>query len=76
MDARILDDVIKKIQRRFPEMAGIRPKVHTQRASEANGTYLLVFQNHARVAGGQSLPRAVRVVVNEDGKILKISTSR
>jgi hypothetical protein len=86
MDARILNDVIRQIQRRFPEMTGVRPKVQAQRASaqrasaqgagQANGTYLLTFQNHVRVAGGQSLPRALRVVVNEEGKILKISTSR
>jgi hypothetical protein len=76
MDTRILDDVVKQIQRRFPEMAGVRPKVQARRTSQSNDTYLLIFQNHVRVAGGQDLPRALRVVVDQDGKILKISTSR
>jgi hypothetical protein len=76
MDPHTLNDVITQIHRRFPEMTGVRPKVQAQRAGQANGTYLLIFQNHVRVAGEQSLPRALRVVVNEEGKILKISTSR
>jgi hypothetical protein len=76
METRILDDVIKQIHRRFPEMAGVRPKVQSQRAGQSNGTYLLIFQNHVRVAGEKSMPRALRVVVDEKGQILKISTSR
>lgn len=76
MEPRILNDVIKQIHRRFPEMTGVRPKVQAQRAGQSNGTYLLIFHNHVRVAGEQSLPRVLRVVVDEEGNILKISTSR
>lgn len=38
--------------------------------------YQLIFHGKALTENGKSLPRTVRVVANEDGKILKLSTSR
>jgi hypothetical protein len=83
MDATLLKNVIAQIHRRFPEFAGAQPTVRQQNAPQpksagAPSTYLLTFRSTARAgaSGEKSIPRAVRVVVSEKGKILKITTSR
>ncbi len=84
MDTNILKSVITQIHKRFPEFAGVQPKVRKQDAPQPKAllsapTYLLTFHNVARAessAGKKTLPRWVRVVVNEKGKVLKVTTSR
>jgi hypothetical protein len=80
MDPKVLKTVVAQVQRRFPEFAGSQPKVRQQNAPQANApTYLLTFQSSAKVAssnGVKTMPRWVRVVVSEKGKIIKITTSR
>lgn len=65
----------KKIYRQFPEVAGKRPKV-TQQKSAHSSNYLLTFNGLAEGPGGRSFKRIVRVVADERGQILKVSTSR
>jgi hypothetical protein len=84
METDILQTVVAQIHRRFPEFAGVQPKVRPQDAPQAKAlfashTYLLTFHSVARAetsAGSKSIPRWVRVVVTEKGKILKVTTSR
>ena len=84
MEEAILKSVVSKVHRQFPEFAGCQPKVRRQQASQAKSsdtppTYLLTFQSTGQVQtsqGSKSLSRWVRVVVNDSGKILKITTSR
>ena len=84
MDPKILKTVVAQVQRRFPEFAGSQPKVRQQstvqaKSPSATPTYLLTFHSTAKVAssdGNKSMPRWVRVVVSEKGKIIKITTSR
>ena len=84
MDPIVLKAVVAQIYRRFPEISGCQPKVRLQDAPQpksiaANPTYLLTFHSTARAqsaTGSKALPRWVRVVVSEKGKILKVTTSR
>ncbi len=81
IETRIIDNVSRKIYQQFPEMAGISPSVRLQSPSQgkkerAGGAYLLTYQASVSLPGGKSMPRWVRVTVNADGNILKISTSR
>jgi hypothetical protein len=84
MDTNVLKAVVTQIHRRFPEFAGVQPKVRKQDAPQpksllAPQTYLLTFHSLARAetsTGSKSIPRWVRVVINEQGKILKVTTSR
>lgn len=80
MDNKTIQSVCQEVYRRFPELAGVQPKVQAQTGPQAKsagaGSYLLTFQGHAATADRQVISRAVRVVVNEKGKIIKISTSR
>ena len=84
MDTITLKSVIAQIHKRYPEFAGVQPKVRKQDAPQPKAllvsqTYLLTFHSVARAessSGKKSIPRWVRVVVNEKGKILKVTTSR
>jgi hypothetical protein len=84
MEPNILKTVVAQVHRRFPEFAGSKPKVRQQstpqaKSASATPTYLVTFHSTANVvgsAGNRTLPRWVRVVVSEKGKIIKITTSR
>jgi|GEM_PF-234534 len=84
MDPNILKTVIAQVHRRFPELAGAQPKVRRQSPPQSSSaaptpTFLLMFHSSVSIVSGEgkrSLPRWVRVVVSEKGKILKITTSR
>jgi hypothetical protein len=77
MNARTINSIAQQIHHRFPEVAGQQPSVRTQAGAKAPGraTYLLTFKSQAKSAG-PLLPRTVRVVADESGHILKITTSR
>lgn len=81
MDHKSLKKIIIHIHKQFPEFAGSNPKIRKQNRSQAkslisNPTYLLTFQCKASTKAKTTFSRWMRVVVNERGKILKISTSR
>lgn len=84
MDPSVLKAVVAQVYRRFPEFSGCQPKVRLQDAPQPKSiaikpTYLLTFHSTARaqsISGSKVLPRWVRVVVSEKGRILKVTTSR
>jgi len=84
MDPNVLKAIVAQVYRRFPEFSGCQPKVRLQDAPQPKSivikpTYLLTFHSTARAqsaTGSKTLPRWVRVVVSEKGKILKVTTSR
>jgi hypothetical protein len=84
MDSKLLKQVIAQVHRRYPEFAGIQPKVKNQvppgsTAGSAPKTVLLTFNSTAKAqssAGSKSISRYLRVVIDEHGKILKVTTSR
>ncbi|MDR3572481.1 MAG: hypothetical protein P4L50_01350 [Anaerolineaceae bacterium] len=71
MDQKTLDSVCKQVYQKFPEAKGVKPKVKAYSETQS----LLLFQTTAQTADGRSLPRTIRVVVDESGKISKMSTS-
>lgn len=84
MDKKTLNSVVMQIHRRFPEVDGCQPKVRPRQSAQpksrsADPTYLLTFHSKGKAqtsSGKKVIPRYVRVVVNEKGKILKVTTSR
>jgi hypothetical protein len=72
MDRQSIDKVCEQIYRRFPDVAGVRPKV----SSYTDDQSLLIFQTKAKTANGHSITRTVRVVATADGKVKKATTSR
>jgi hypothetical protein len=81
MDGKVLESICKQIYRRFPEVSGSKPRVQTQ-PLPARGTaksasnYLLIFRGSGAAEDGRSISRTVRVVTDERGRILKVTTSR
>ncbi len=79
-----LKAVVAKIHRQYPEFASSQPKVRLQKAPQTAPeklaqTYLLTFHSTAKAGKAtdrKSIKRWMRVVINERGKILKITTSR
>ena len=85
MDPKVLQNISQEVYRRFPDLRGRRPRVQAVKPgqtrsaglSSTNGaSYLLVFSGRVATSTGKQMPYTVRVVVNEQGKILKISSSR
>ena len=80
MDKKIVTSINNKVYRRFPELNGKAPKIQSQNTRAKNAgslsTYLFIYYGTVRISGNKTMPRLVRVVVNEKGKIMKISTSR
>ena len=84
MDTQVINKVSSSVYNRFPEFKGCRPTVSKQKKPQAKSTptkatYLLTYKTKALVltsSGSKSLPRSVRVVATENGKILKMTTSR
>lgn len=71
MDTRTLTAVCRKVYQRFPEVRGCSPSVQ-----DTGAQVQLVFKGSAVTADGRSMPRVVRVVATQDGKITKVTTSR
>jgi hypothetical protein len=73
MDKGTIQKVARQVVRTFPEMDGVAPTV---RAQGDEGRFQLTFKGKASLPGGKSLTRIVRVVADERGRILRISTSK
>ncbi len=77
MHKSLVEQISREVARSFPEMVGVRPTVRRQEAGRnANPQYLLVYKGKADLPGGRLLNRIVRVVVDERGRIVRISTSK
>lgn len=81
MNERVISNVCREVYRRFPEMRGTRPKIQPYGSDKMQATnpapkFLLIFQGKGLTHTQRTIPYAVRVVVNSQGKILKMSMSR
>lgn len=81
MNDRLITNICKEVYQRYPEMLGIRPKIQiyssdSARSSSPSPKYLLVFRGKGETATQKSVPVFLRVVVTEQGKILRMSMSR
>jgi len=67
-----LNEIYQQVYQKFPEVLGKTPVKHVQ----PNGQTLLVFKGQGIGPNGTRIARIVRVLVNEKGKIVKMTTSR
>lgn len=75
--ASSISKVRKEVARSFPEMAGVKPSVRKQENHRIEGEqYMLTFKGKADLPGGRKMSRVVRVVADERGRIIKMSTSK
>jgi hypothetical protein len=75
-----IDVIARQVYRQFPEIRAARPVVQNQSGAKTAGgqpgRFVLTFKTSGQGPGGQRIIRIVRVVADERGKVLKISTSR
>jgi hypothetical protein len=78
LSAAVIKQVSNQIYRKFPEVKGNHPHVQKQRSTGGKKAdiYLLKYEASVSGANGQKIRRTVRVTVDENGKILRTSTSR
>lgn len=77
MKAATISKVKKEVTRTYPEMVGSKPTVRKQEVNKSGREqYLLTFKGKADLPGGRKISRIVRVVADERGRILKMSTSK
>ena len=78
-----IEGIARQIYRQFPEIKNVRPSVQNspdaisaKTLGAVQSRFLLTFKGKGQGPGGQAILRIVRVVADERGKVLKISTSR
>lgn len=75
-----IDSISRQIYRQFPEVSNTQPVVQDQPGAKAltggSDRYLLTFRGRGQGPGGQAINRIVRVVADDRGKVIKVSTSR
>ena len=79
MDAKSIENISQKIYTQFPEMEGDVPTVKVQataKSPEGFASYLLTYKANVQSGNGPTFSRTVRVMANDAGKILKVTTSR
>jgi hypothetical protein len=79
MDSKTISGIKQQIFRQFPEVSGDEPSVKAQAGAKTPGslpTYLITFKGRVSQPSGAIFNRTVRVVANEAGQILKVTTSR
>lgn len=61
-----------------PEMAGVEPTISTRVAHGKSGAtvHVLTFQKDVALPDGARLKRVVRVMMDEQGEIVKVSSSK
>lgn len=76
MDESSVEKVSRKVRRQFPEMKGISPTVRKCSPSGGKIKFELTYKGKVELPGGRELRRVVRVVADEKGKIIRMSTSK
>ncbi|MFQ5942063.1 MAG: hypothetical protein ACE5JF_00775 [Anaerolineales bacterium] len=75
MKKEALTKITRTVVRQFPEMEGVRPAIKSEQGDDED-RYLVTFKGAAELPNGKSMKRIVRVVADEDGDVIRMSTSR
>ncbi|GAB4476545.1 MAG: hypothetical protein Kow0088_14450 [Anaerolineales bacterium] len=77
MDAKKIKEIIQRIYQRYPSLRGVSPQVREIYVPELGQKRLtLTFRTTAITANNKRIPKLVRATINEQGKIVKISSSK
>jgi hypothetical protein len=66
----VIESITQRVVREYPEMRGSKPTITSEKTR-----YSLVFRGKVATPAGD-LSRQVRVVVDENGHILRMSTTK
>ncbi len=67
-----LDAINKKIYQNYPEFKNVSPK----KTNQTDGKTVLVYEKSERTADGKPFKLLLRVTVDAEGNILKVSASK
>ena len=67
-----MNEIYQKVYKKYPEVSGKKPTRHNQ----PDGQILLIFKGEGSGPNGVKIPRTIRVLVDESGKIKKMSSSK
>lgn len=78
LSSKVIKKVSSQVYRQFPEAKGVHPNAQLQRpgSGKSADVYLLKYEYAVVSASGKQIKRWIRVTVEENGKILRTSTSR
>jgi len=76
MHPDLIQKITREVARSHPQMSGVRPTVKLQSDRGEAEEYLLTYRTTTTLPGGRSMNIIVRVVADDRGRILKVSTSR
>ncbi len=76
IDSNAIKDINRQVYKRFPEMEGSKPVVQNASDKSADSSYIITYQTTVRNAKGNSIPRHVRVIADQKGRIIRMTTSR
>ena len=72
MDSKLIPLINKQVYKKYPEVNGCQPSITPRPGDQV----LLVYKAAAFTADGRKIDRAVRVVADAAGKVVKMSTSK
>ena len=72
MDQNIINGICKQVYQQFPVISGVIPEIRSQ----PNEAQLFIFRSSGKTSNEKTIPINIRVIVDKNGKILKISSSR
>jgi len=72
VNQEVIEKISRKVYQSHPEVAGSKPKISKQ----ATDRFLLLFKSKAALGGNKVIEHSIRVISNEKGDILKISSAR
>jgi hypothetical protein len=79
LSSAVVKKISNQVTRQYPEIRGVSPSITEQSktGSKSRGSvYLLKYETVVSASDGKKIKRWVRVTVNEEGKILRQSSSR
>lgn len=79
LSSSLVKKISSQVTRQFPEMKGVSPSITEQRkpgSKTHSSVYLMKFDTVVLASDGKKIKRWVRVTVDEEGKILRQSSSR
>lgn len=78
LDPKFIAQAKKAAREAAPEMAGVEPTISTRVAHGKSGAtvHVLTFQKDIGLPDGAHLKRVVRVTIDEQGEIIKVSSSK
>ena len=76
MEQSAVEKVSRKVAKQFPEMKGRKPLIKSQSSGKKEMRFVLTYKANVELPGGRNLRRVVRVVADEKGKVIRMSTSK